>query len=90
MAHLVQNMAYVGETPWHGLGNALAPKQPLEVWAEQAGMAFQILETPVRYMAESSGALGSIMTFGDQKVLGNCECLDCGHVFSQPSSPAED
>lgn len=69
MAHLVQNMAYVGETPWHGLGNALAPKQPLEVWAEQAGMAFQILETPVRYMAESSGALGSIMTFGDQKVL---------------------
>ena len=69
MAHLVQQMAYVGETPWHGLGNALPPKQPLEVWAEQAGMTFQILETPVRYMAESSGALGSIMTFGDQKVL---------------------
>ncbi|HSD38710.1 MAG TPA: DUF932 domain-containing protein [Rhodocyclaceae bacterium] len=69
MASLVQHMAYVGETPWHGLGNALAPKQPLEVWAEQAGMAFQILETPVRYMTESVGALGSIMTFSDQKVL---------------------
>lgn len=69
MAHLVQQMAYVGETPWHGLGNQLVPKQPLEVWAQQAGMAFQILETPVRYMAESAGMLGSIMTFGDQKVL---------------------
>ncbi|PNE01050.1 hypothetical protein A15D_03380, partial [Alcanivorax sp. MD8A] len=21
MAHLVENMAYVGRTPWHGLGN---------------------------------------------------------------------
>lgn len=69
MAHLVQQIAYVGETPWHGLGNQLVPKQPLEVWAQQAGMAFQILETPVRYMAESVGMLGSIMTFGDQKVL---------------------
>lgn len=69
MAHLVQQMAYVGEVPWHGLGNELTPNQSLEVWAEQAGMSFSILETPVRYMAESAGALGSIMTYADQKVL---------------------
>src|SRR5690606_22192456 len=38
MAHLVEQMAYVGQTPWHGLGNALTPRQPLDVWAQQAGM----------------------------------------------------
>jgi phage/plasmid-like protein (TIGR03299 family) len=69
MAHLVEQMAYVNETPWHGLGNRLTKKQPLEVWAEQAGMSFNILETPVRYMSESSGSLGAIMTFPENKVL---------------------
>ena len=69
MAHLVEQMAYVNETPWHGLGNKLTKKQPLEVWAEQAGMSFNILETPVRYMSESIGSLGAIMTFPENKVL---------------------
>lgn len=69
MAHLIEQMAYVGDTPWHGLGNPLTPKQPLEVWATQSGMNFKILETPVRFMAESIGQLGSIMTFPEQKVL---------------------
>jgi phage/plasmid-like protein (TIGR03299 family) len=69
MAHLVEQMAYVNETPWHGLGNRLTTKQPLEVWAEQAGMSFKILETPVRYMSESAGTLGAILSFPEQKVL---------------------
>jgi len=69
MAHLIEQMAYVGPTPWHDLGNQLPPKQPLEVWAREAGMDWTIRETPVRFMAEQAGALGSIMTFEDQKVL---------------------
>ena len=69
MAHQVQQMAYVGSTPWHKLGNVLPAKQPIEVWAKQAGMDWNICETPVRFMAEQAGSLGSIHTFDDQKVL---------------------
>ncbi|WP_404303090.1 DUF932 domain-containing protein [Alicycliphilus denitrificans] len=69
MAHLLEKMAYVGDTPWHDLGNQLPAKQPIEVWAREAGMDWTICETPVRYMTEQAGALGSIMSFDDQKVL---------------------
>lgn len=69
MAHLLENMAYVGQIPWHQLGNQLQPKQPIEVWAKNAGMDWSICETPVRYMTERSGSLGEIKTVDDQKVL---------------------
>jgi phage/plasmid-like protein (TIGR03299 family) len=69
MAHLVQTMAYVGETPWHGLGNQLTPKQPLEVWAKQAGMDWEIKEAPVCFMTGKAGHLGGIRSYDDHKVL---------------------
>ena len=31
MAHYIEHMAYAGQTPWHGLGSVLSPKQPIEV-----------------------------------------------------------
>ncbi|RQZ64205.1 DUF932 domain-containing protein [Burkholderia cepacia] len=66
--HLVQTMAYVGQEPWHGLGNKLAPQQPIEVWADRAGMNWSIESSEVRYVSGSSG-IGSIHAFPDQKVL---------------------
>jgi phage/plasmid-like protein (TIGR03299 family) len=69
MAHLIQTMAYTGETPWHKLGNQLPANQSIEVWAKEAGMDWNICETPVRYLADQIGSLGSIMSFNDQKVL---------------------
>ena len=62
-------MAYVGNAPWHELGNKLPPKQSIDVWAREAGMDWTICEAPVRYLADQVGSLGSIMTFEDQKVL---------------------
>lgn len=66
--HLVQTMAYVGQEPWHGLGNKLAPQQPIEVWADRAGMNWTIESSEVRYVSGASG-IGSIHAFPDQKVL---------------------
>lgn len=67
MAHLIENMAYVGEAPWHHLGSELPPKQPIEVWAQKAGMDWDIREAPVRYATEDFG--GDVLTFPEQKVL---------------------
>jgi len=69
MSHMLESMAFVGQQPWHQLGNRLAPRQPIEVWARQAGMDWQISEAPVRYMTENAGRLGAILTYPDQKVL---------------------
>lgn len=69
MAHLVEQMAYVGATPWHGLGSRLSPKQPLEVWQREAGMDWKIQDSPVHFKSDSIGTLGSIHTFSEQKVL---------------------
>ena len=83
MAHLVENMAYVGQTPWHGLGNLLTPNQPLELWAKQAGMDWQILETPVRYLAGGKQHLGEIRSFEERSVLYRSDTLDALSVVGQ-------
>ena len=69
MAHLVETMAYVGTTPWHGLGNQLTENQPIDVWAKEAGMDWSIREAPVRFIAGNDAYTGSIMTFPENKVL---------------------
>jgi len=69
MSHLIEQMAYVGQTPWHGLGSELSPKQPIEIWQREAGMDWQIQESPVHFKSDTVGHLGSIHTFPEQKVL---------------------
>ncbi len=83
MAHLVEQMAYVGAQPWHGLGNLLAPKQPLEVWAHQAGMDWHIEESPVRFMTDTAGHLGAIQSFLEHKVLYRSDSKQALSVVSK-------
>jgi phage/plasmid-like protein (TIGR03299 family) len=69
MAHQIETMAYVNETPWHGLGNQLTAHESIDVWAKQAGMDWQIREASVRYMTGNVGSLGAIESFPENKVL---------------------
>ncbi len=74
MAHLIDTMAYTGQTPWHQLGNALPAQQSIETWTEAAGMNWSIHEAPVRFMAVdkdagAAGLYGEAREFPEQKVL---------------------
>lgn len=69
MAHQVETMAYVGATPWHGLGNQLSPHQPIDVWAKQAGMDWRIESSDVSFMAKNDRNQSIIVPFEEQRVL---------------------
>ncbi|MCK4106599.1 DUF932 domain-containing protein [Acinetobacter radioresistens] len=69
MAHQLEQMAYTGETPWHGLGNQLTQNQPIEVWAQQAGMNWRIESSHVSYMAQNDRGQSIIMPYEEQRVL---------------------
>ncbi|TPT53252.1 DUF932 domain-containing protein [Acinetobacter baumannii] len=69
MAHQIETMAFVGDTPWHGLGNPLSPNQPIEVWAQQAGMDWSIESSNVSYMAKNERGQNILMPYEEQRVL---------------------
>lgn len=66
MPDAVSTMAYIGETPWHGKGARLTPGASLDVWAEEAGMGFQILRSRVQFATTREG---NLEVFPDKFVL---------------------
>lgn len=52
MAHLINKMAFVGETPWHGLGANLTPDASFDVWAKEAGLDFHVQRSPVQFATD--------------------------------------
>lgn len=83
MAHYVEQMAYVGQTPWHGLGNQLANNQPIEVWQKQAGMDWDIKESPVQFIDSVDENQRTLITFPQSKVLYRSDTQTPLSVVSQ-------
>lgn len=50
-------MAFVGETPWHGLGQSVTKGASIGVWAKEAGMDWEAKEAPVQYQTEVGGSI---------------------------------
>jgi len=55
MAHLIDTttgraaIAYVGATPWHGMGQCLTPGADLSVWLREAGLSFNAIKAVVQF-----------------------------------------
>jgi phage/plasmid-like protein (TIGR03299 family) len=61
-------MAYVGELPWHGLGQPLSKGAKIEEWQTAAGMDFTICRAPVEFEYN-----GEMMQFPDREALFRCD-----------------
>jgi phage/plasmid-like protein (TIGR03299 family) len=59
-----QNMAFVGQTPWHGLGSQLPAGADIETWRTAAGLAWDVAETEVLFLDR-----GETRPFPDTKIL---------------------
>lgn len=79
MAHMIDTttgraaIAYAGFTPWHGLGQNLTPGASIETWTREAGLAYDVLGSPVQYKATPAGLAGLggpiTKTWDQRKVL---------------------
>lgn len=58
-------MAFIGETPWHGHGQALTADATIDQWTREAGFEWSAVTAPVTY---TDGA-GVIRQFEDKKIL---------------------
>jgi phage/plasmid-like protein (TIGR03299 family) len=69
-------MAYVGATPWHGLGQKLEEGASREDWAEAAGMAWKIQSGFVRYATGHGQGTDQWRTVDGARVLMRSDTKD--------------
>lgn len=77
-------MAYVGAKPWHGLGEELAPGQPIDVWAKAAGLDWDIQMLPVHYFIGDQPLL-----MPDRFVLARSDTRKALSVVSDEYTPVQ-
>ena len=60
MAHMIDTttgmaaIAFAGQTPWHGLGQALTPDASIETWTREAGLNYTVNESPVLFQTDAT------------------------------------
>lgn len=58
-------MAYVGPTPWHHLGNPVTKGAPKATWRKQSGLDWEALTAPVEYRNVD----GLLLPFSGRKII---------------------
>ena len=80
-------MAFIGETPWHGLGQELQEGASFDTWQKSAGMDWHIKSAPVEFANDEDGYF-----FKGQNVLyrsDNHEALSIVTNRYKPVQPVE-
>lgn len=88
-------MAYVGDVPWHGLGQQLSPDSDLETWRREAGLDWELVPRPV-YFQKVDGTEGpKHVELDDRIVLARNDngtplsIVSTGYKVVQPSDVLE-
>lgn len=99
MAHLIdfsnarENMAYVGDQPWHGLGQKLSPDADLDTWIVEAGFNWEIKKSPVQFVVK--GNEPNLQSFPNRWVLSRSDTnaplsvVSSNYRITQPKAVAE-
>ena len=98
MAHEIYTLAdgrssigYVGNTPWHGLGQQIPADAPLEIWAKEAGLDWEVLTGTPQYINQK----GHVFTIPSKKALyrsddgGFLSIMGAGYNIVQPATILE-
>ncbi len=68
-------MAWAGQTPWHGLGQKLVPGASHEQWRQAAGMDWKILRSKVRFAPRRDSGPEDFQVIDDKHVLFRSDTL---------------
>jgi len=85
-------MAFVGETPWHELGQQLDQNADMETWRKAAGMDWTLESAPVHFETKDDNEHHNLETFSGQNVLYRSDTNAPMSIVSdryKPVQPAE-
>jgi len=69
MSNNQANIAFVGETPWHGLGQQLTPGADIATWIREAGLDWNAIESPVWFNPDGEPNPAMLSAFPKRKAL---------------------
>jgi hypothetical protein len=70
-------IAYVGDPPWHGLGEKLPENQPIERWLKAARLDWELMRLPVQYLVD-----GMHRTMDREYVLARSDTYEALSIVS--------
>lgn len=77
------SMAYVGQTPWHGLGQSLQPGSDIETWRRESGLDYSVLAAEAMYRLIDEDGTASYHEFPGRKTLYRSDNLKPLSVVSK-------